>query len=176
MTHQTPSRTMEALDSPLIKDKVPLDSSVRRYPVVNSLKGSELLKGKIRLPGWNDHSKRNISPTVAQTYYRVGQPQFPVNKAHLSHSLKKRQSQLVVSKTNEVRGSSIENLVKVPRIALRKSIFEADTKIACASGYTTAATTARRDPVVSNLACRRSMNMIPSIKLSNLPYSRITQR
>jgi hypothetical protein len=167
---------MEAFDSPLMKEKVPMDSPIRRYPVVNGLKGSELLKGKIRLPGWNDNSKRNISPTVAQTYYRVGQSQFPVNNAHLSHSMKKRQSQLIVGKTNEGGVCSIENSVKIPRIALRKSIYEAEKPIACASGYTTAANTARRDPVVSNLASRRSMNQIPSIKLSLLPYSRITQR
>lgn len=176
MTHQGPSATMDTLDSPLISDTQPADTSMRRFPVNNPLRGTDLLKGKVRLPGWTDHPSRNKSPSLKQTYYRVGKSQHPVDTAPMNHSTKKRQSQITLSKIGESRRSSIEQPVKNPRISIRKSLFVTEKLCASASMQTSNAPTARRDPVISNLGCRRSMNAMPGLKLHMLPYTRLTHK
>lgn len=167
---------MDTLDSPLISETQAADNSMRRYPTGNPLRGTDLLKGKLRLPGWTDQPSSKKSPSLKQTYYRVGKSQLPVETAHISHSTKKRQSQIALSKIGESRRSSIEKPVKVPRISIRKSLFVTEKLCGSASMQSSNAPTARRDPVISNLGCRRSMNAMPGLKLQMLPYTRLTQK
>lgn len=167
---------METLDSPLLPDRQHPDTSLRRVAGNLPLKGSDLLKGKIRLPGWEDKPSRQKSPGLGQTYYRVGNVQQAVDPAFVQHSMKKRPSQLTIGKIQVSRQSSIEPPAKIPRISIRKSVYQADMLSEGVSIMASAAPSARRDTVASNLACRRSVNVSSGFKLNFLPYTRLTHK
>lgn len=169
--------TIDTLDSPLISETQAAENPcIRRYPASNPLRGSDLLKGKLRLPGWTDHPVRKKSPSLKQTYYRVGKSQLPVETAHISNSTKKRQSQITLSKLGDSRRSSVEKPVLVPKVSIRKSLFVTEKLCGSASMQTSNAPTARRDPSVSNMGCRRSINVMPNVKMQMLPYKRLTHK
>lgn len=167
---------METLDSPLLQGRPQAGTSLRRVSGNLPLKGTDLLKGKIRLPGWEDKPGRHKSPGLVHTYYRVGNPQQPGDPAFVQNSMKKRPSQLMIGKIQVSRQSSIETPAKIPRISIRKSVYQADMLSEAVSIMASAAPSARRDTVASNLACRRSVNVISGFKLNFLPFTRLTHK
>lgn len=167
---------MEALESPLLPEGVLGDRSVRRVAAPLPLKGSDLLKGKIRLPGWGENQGRHKSPGPGNTYYRVGKAQQVAEPAFVQKPIKKRLSQVAIGKIPVSRQSSIETPAKIPRISIRKSVYQTDMLSEGVSIITSAAPSARRDTVASNLACRRSVNAIPGFKLNFLPYTRLKNK